>query len=170
MSRRGWLVLGGLFVLGGGGAVACASGDGKAERDLREVNTDVEPLQRRFGAIGRLSDPHWLGYNPNDSGREWIPDQDPRIRVVGVARLPAGAVTSIVAKPVHAFEPSVLSHPPEELAEFLPEDAAWVSSVRYDKLITGSLYTGRFHLSPTTDHVYFDTVNPEIVTSTPSVQ
>ncbi|QES24098.1 hypothetical protein DEJ46_37460 [Streptomyces venezuelae] len=162
-------MLGGLFVLGGGGTVACASADRRDERDLREVSTDVEPLERRFRAIGRLSDPHWLGYNPNDSGREWIPDQDPRIRVVGVARLPAGAVTSIVGEPKYAFGPSALSHPPDELAEFLPEDAGWVGSVRYDKHITRSRYVGRFHLSPTTDHVYFDTVAPEIVGSSPSL-
>ncbi|MFI6416719.1 hypothetical protein ACIBG6_04680 [Streptomyces sp. NPDC050842] len=135
------------------------------------MDTDVAPLQRRFGAIGRLSDAHWLGYNPNDSGREWLPDQDPQIRVVGVARLPAGAVQSIVGKPVYAFKPSSPAHAPEELTEFLPEGAGWVGSVRYDRHITKSLYVGRFHLSPTTDHVYFDTVNPEIVaSSTPPQQ
>ncbi|CAM5274218.1 hypothetical protein SNARM312S_02811 [Streptomyces narbonensis] len=169
VSRRGWLMLGGLFVLGGSGAVGCASAGGRDERNLREVNTDVEPLERRFRAIGRLSDPHWLGYDPNDSGREWIPDQDPRIRVVGVARLPAGAVRSVVGEPKYAFGPSEPSHPPQELAEFLPEGAGWMGSARYDKHITRSLYVGRFHFSPTTDHVYFDTVNPEIVGSSPSL-
>ncbi len=162
MSRRGLLVLSGLLVLGGG-AVGCGSAGGPAEPDPRKVNTDVEPLERRFRAIGRLFDPHWLDYNPNDSGREWLPDQDPQIRVVGVARLPAGAVRTIVDKRAHAFEPSVPSHIPGELAEFLPEGAAWVSSVRYDKHVTRSLYRGRFHFSAATDHVYFATVNPEIV-------
>lgn len=160
------MVLSGLFVLGGG-ALGCGAGGGSAEPDLRKVNTDVEPLQRRFHAIGRLSDPHWLDYNPDDSGREWLPDQDPQIRVVGVARLPAGTVTSIVGRPAYPFAPATPAQVPQELAEFLPEDARWVSSVGYDKHITRSLYTGRFHLSPTTDHVYFDTVNPEIVPSSP---
>ncbi|MFF8835563.1 hypothetical protein [Streptomyces sp. NPDC015130] len=168
MSRRGWLMLGGLLVLGGAGTAACSSEGGGAGRERREVNTDVEPLRRRFRAIGPLSDPHWLGYDPNDSGREWIPDQDPRVRVVGVARLPAGAVSSLVGGTAYSFEPSDPSNPPEELAEFLPENAGWVASVRYDKHITGSRYPGRFHLSPTTDHVYFDTVNPEVVEASPS--
>ncbi|MGW6394726.1 hypothetical protein ACWFR1_30410 [Streptomyces sp. NPDC055103] len=159
-------MLSGLVVLGGG-AVGCGGGGDSPEPDLRTVDTDVEPLQRRFHAIGQLSDPHWLGYNPDDSGRELLPDQDPQIRVVGVARLPAGAVASIVAKPTYTFAPGAPAHIPQELAEFLPENAPWVSSVGYDKHITRSLYTGRFHLSPTTDHVYFDTVNPEVVPSTP---
>ncbi|MEU7513426.1 hypothetical protein AB0B13_15640 [Streptomyces sp. NPDC042898] len=162
ISRRGLMVLSGLFVLGGGAAGCGAAGD-PAEPAPRKVNTDVEPLQRRFRAIGRLSEPHWLGYNPNDSGREWIPDQDPRIRVVGVARLPAGAVETIVGKRAYAFASSVPSHTPEELAEFLPEGAEWVGSVAYDQHITRSLYTGRFHFSAATDHVYFDTINPEVV-------
>ncbi|TWE15351.1 hypothetical protein FB465_0244 [Kitasatospora atroaurantiaca] len=127
------------------------------------MRTDVEPLQRRFLAIGRLSDPHWLGYNPHDSGREWLPDQDPRIRVVGVARLPAGAVKSIISAPGYAFEPSAPAQLPEALAEFLPKNAEWVSSAGYDKHITNSHYEGRFHFAPATDHVYFDTINPEIV-------
>ncbi|MFB7592221.1 hypothetical protein [Streptomyces sp. NPDC056169] len=166
LSRRGLMVLGGLFVLGGG-AVGCGSADDSPDPDLRKVRTDVEPLQRRFRAIGRLSDPHWLGYNPNDSGREWIPDQDPQVRVVGVARLPAGAAKAIVGRPMYAFVPSPPSDIPEELTEFLPEGAEWLGSVRYDEYLTKSLYTGRFLFSATTDHVYFDTVNPEIVPSSP---
>ncbi|MEV4561347.1 hypothetical protein AB0K51_30780 [Kitasatospora sp. NPDC049285] len=127
------------------------------------MRTDIEPLQRRFLEIGRLSDPHWLGYNPNDSGRELIPDQDPQIRVVGIARLPAGTVKSIVSVPGYAFEHSAPAQPPEELAEFLPKNAEWLSSAGYDNHITNFHYPGKFHLAPATDWVYFDTINPEIV-------
>ncbi|MFD7735391.1 hypothetical protein ACFV6F_34025 [Kitasatospora phosalacinea] len=162
VSRRRWILLGGLVVLSGCASVRTAAPDG-AGPDRRKVRRDVEPLQRRFAAVGQLSDPHWLGYNPNDLGRESIPDQDPHIRVVGVARLPAGTVNSIVSVTGYAFEPSAPSQLPEELAEFLPENAEWVSSASYDNHITNSLYPGRFHLAPATDWVYFDTVNPEVV-------
>ncbi|WP_285739105.1 hypothetical protein [Kitasatospora phosalacinea] len=110
-----------------------------------------------------MSDPHWLGYDPNDSGREPIPDQDPRIRVVGTARLPAGAVRSIVSTPGYAFEPSAPARPPKELAAFLPEHAGWLAGAGYDSRITGARYPGRFHLAPATDRVCFDTVDPAIV-------
>ncbi len=162
VSRRRWILLSGLVALSGCTGVHPAGSDG-AVPDHKKVRRDVEPLQRRFAAVGRLSDPHWLGYNPNDSGRESIPDQDPRIRVVGVARLPAGTVNSIVSATDYAFEPSTPSQLPEELAEFLPKNAEWVSSADYDDHITNSHYPGRFHLAPATDWVYFDTVNPEIV-------
>jgi len=83
--------------------------------------------------------------------------------VVGVARLPAGAVKSITSAPEYAFELSAPAQLPEALAEFLPKNAEWVSSASYDNHITNSHYAGRFHLAPATDYVYFDTINPEIV-------
>ncbi|GAA5023281.1 hypothetical protein GCM10025734_80250 [Kitasatospora paranensis] len=87
VSSRRWILLGGLAALAGGAGVYAATAD-EFVPDRERVRSDVEPLQRRFLAIGRLSGPHWLGYNPNDSGRELLPDQDPQTRVVGFAHLP----------------------------------------------------------------------------------
>ncbi|MET9674572.1 hypothetical protein ABZY68_15925 [Streptomyces sp. NPDC006482] len=163
ISRRHWLWLSGLVVLGGGAAGACGSPTAAPVPDRERIRTDVDPLRHPFRAIGTLSDPHWLGYNPNDSGREFLPDQDPQIRVVGVARLPAGVVASIVGAPGYGFERSAPSETPAALTEFVSANAEWTSSPRYDAHITKSLYRGRFHLSSLTDQVYFDTVNPESV-------
>ncbi|MFK4221581.1 hypothetical protein [Streptomyces sp. NPDC019890] len=162
LSRRMLFVLGGLAVLAGGTGVYAASGDTPVP-DRERVRTDSEPLLRRFRAIGQLSDPHWLGYNPNDSGRETIPDQDPRIRVVGIAQLPAGVVASVVRSSAYGFALGSPSKVPEALAQFLPEHPQWMNSPRYDRHITKSVYQGHFYFDRGTDRVYFDTTNPEIV-------
>ncbi|MFD3532774.1 hypothetical protein [Streptomyces sp. NPDC058664] len=167
MSRRA-LLLGGVVVLGGGAGACGPAADGDAPVHGK-VRTDLEPLRRRFSAIGRLSDAHWLAYNPDDSGRELLPDQDPRTRLVGTAHLPVGTVGAIVARSGHDFAPSTPVPPPEALAEFLPAGAGWLRSPGYDSAVTRSLYHGTFHLDPVTDVVYFDALNPEIVSGTPTV-
>ncbi|MFF3458280.1 hypothetical protein ACFYXH_28990 [Streptomyces sp. NPDC002730] len=154
-------VLSGVAVLGGGTGIYAASGDTSVP-DRERVRKDAEPLLRRFRAVGQLADPHWLGFNPNDSGREPIPDQDPQIRVVGIAQLPAGAATSIVRSPAYGFALGSPSKVPEMLEQFLPEQPEWMSSPRYDQHITKSAYQGSFHFDRGTDCVYFDTLNPEV--------
>ncbi|HVK24028.1 MAG TPA: hypothetical protein VM677_21960 [Actinokineospora sp.] len=133
--------------------------------------TDLAPLQARFGALGTLSDAHWLGYNPREDGsRSSLPENDPEIRVVGVARLTPGTVTSIIA--AHDFRlaelvgpgfsglPDEFSRPPASIAAHLPPSARWLSSTAFDEETTGKSYRGRFYLDQATDTVYFDTVNP----------
>ncbi|MEU9008835.1 hypothetical protein AB0D12_03420 [Streptomyces sp. NPDC048479] len=155
-------VLSGVAVLGGGTGVYAATGDSPVPDRVR-VRKDTEPLLRRFRPVGQLSDPRWLGFNPNDSGREPIPDQDPQIRVVGIAQLPAGAATSIVGSPAYGFALGSPPKVPEMLEQFLPEHPEWMSSPRYDRYITKSVYQGQFHFDQSSDCVYFDTLNPEVV-------
>lgn len=162
LRRRTLLLLGGLAAVGAGTGVYAATATRGPVPDRERVRTDTAPLRSRFGALGQLTDPHWLGYNPHDSGREILPDQDPQIRVVGIARLPAGTAASLTAAPGYGFAPAEPRAVPEGLAEFLPADARWVTSVRYDEHLTKSRYTGRFHLDPVTDSVWFDTVNPGV--------
>lgn len=168
MSRRAWLTLGigaGAAVAVGGGVYAC-SGPTPAQRDAERVRTDVAPLRKRFGEAGRLSDPHWLAYDRDEAerSRELLPNPDARYRVVGVARLPAGTVASVVATPSYAFAPASPDDVPDVLAEFLPGKPRWMSSTAYDRHLLApaaeGLSGGRFFLDPSTDSLYFDTVNP----------
>ncbi|WP_132114799.1 hypothetical protein [Actinocrispum wychmicini] len=140
-----------------------------------ETRTDVEPLRTRFAAVGDLSDPHWLGYNPRETESSRLPEQDPETRVVGVARLPHGAVRTILDRPGAAFRPADLvgpgfygwpnfpdnlTKPPEQITPHLPGTAKWVASTDYDTSVTHGKYRGRFYFDEATDTFYFDTVNP----------
>ncbi|MFD9503082.1 hypothetical protein [Streptomyces sp. NPDC060035] len=168
VSRRAWLALG----IGAGAAVVVGvgvyafGGPTQAQQDAERVLTDVAPLQERFGEAGRLSDPHWLVYDPDEAerSRELLPNPDARYRVVGVARLPAGTGASIVATPSYAFAPADPVDVPDVLTEFLPGKARWMSSTAFDEHLLAStsegLTGGRFFLDPSTDSLYFDTVDP----------
>ncbi|MFG3055960.1 hypothetical protein ACGFZP_34110 [Kitasatospora sp. NPDC048239] len=158
----------------------------ESDPDSTRVRTDTAPLQRPFAAIGELSDPHWLGYNLHYESRPLVPDQDPPIRVVGIAHLPAGTAAAITSRPEYAFHPvapadgatpaaPTASSPgsasldlllpgpgqlPVPLRHALPVESDWLTSEAYDRTITGSRYQGRFFLDPLSDSVYFDTVSP----------
>ncbi|MFF2043649.1 hypothetical protein ACFVVX_24845 [Kitasatospora sp. NPDC058170] len=162
---------------------------GETDPDFARVRTDTAPLQRRFAAIGELSDPHWLGYNLHYESRPLVPDPDPPIRVVGIARLPAGTAAAITSRPEYAFHPIEPVDPagpasptastpgsprpdlllpgpgqlPVPLIHTLPVESDWLTSDAYDRTITKSLYQGRFFLDPLSDSVYFDTIAPTVV-------
>ncbi|WP_436790103.1 hypothetical protein [Yinghuangia sp. YIM S10712] len=159
ISRRRWLVLGGAAVAVGG--VGWFAADlGEAEPGRNRVRTDVAPLLRLFSAVGPLSDPHWLDYNPNDSGRELLPDQDPQLRVVGVAHLPEGSVAAVVGVPAFGFDHAEPTGRPKSLERFLPSEARWMHSAAFDVHVTNSRYQGAFYVDRTTDSLYFDAMNP----------
>ncbi|MFH8518837.1 hypothetical protein ACH4CE_27855 [Streptomyces gelaticus] len=165
-SRRTWLSLGiGAAAAAAVGGTVYASADGPVP-DHERVRTDLAPLRRRFGEAGRLSGAHWLAYDRDAEGRSYLPSPDPRYRVVGVARLPAGTAARTVAGPAHAFGPAAPHGVPDVLAGFLPAHARWMTSASYDALLLGpgpvdDLTKGRFFLDAATDSLYFDTVNPE---------
>jgi hypothetical protein len=176
LSRRAWLALGiGVTAAAAVGGTVYASTDDEPVPDHERVRTDLAPLRRRFGEAGRLSGAHWLAYDQDAKGRSYLPSPDPRYRVVGVARLPAGTAARTVADPAHAFEPAAPTGPngpsgpsgvPDVLASFLPAHARWLTSASYDALLLGpgpvdDLTRGRFFLDVATDTLYFDTVNPE---------
>ncbi|MGW2177081.1 hypothetical protein ACWCXX_03095 [Streptomyces sp. NPDC001732] len=171
-SRRAWLALGvGAAAAAAVGGTVYASTDDDPVPDHERVRTDLAPLRRRFGEAGRLSGAHWLAYDQDAKGRgaegrSYLPSPDPRYRVVGVARLPAGTAARTVADPAHAFGPAEPHGVPDVLAEFLPAHARWTTSASYDALLLGpgpvdELTRGRFFLDAATDTLYFDTVNPE---------
>lgn len=112
-------------------------GPTEAQQDAEQVLTDVAPLQEQFGEAGRLSDPHWLAYDPDEAerSREFLPNPDARYRVVGVARLPVGTGASIVATPSYAFAPADPADVPDALTQFLPGKARWMSSAAFDRLL-----------------------------------
>ncbi|MET9916061.1 hypothetical protein ABZZ04_03130 [Streptomyces sp. NPDC006435] len=166
-SRRAWLALGiGVAAAAAVGGTVYASADDEPVPDRERIRTDLAPLQRRFGEAGRLRGAHWLAYDQDAEGRSYLPSPDPRYRVVGVARLPAGAAARTAADPAHAFGPAGPTGVPEVLAAFLPAHARWLTSASYDALLLGpgpvdGLTRGRFFLDTATDTLYFDTVNPE---------
>lgn len=166
VSRRAWLALGvgAAAAVAVGGGVYALGGPTEAQQDAEQVLTDVAPLQEQFGEAGRLSDPHWLAYDPDEAerSREFLPNPDARYRVVGVARLPVGTGASIVATPSYAFAPADPADVPDALTQFLPGKARWMSSAAFDRLLlapgTGGITGGRFFLDPSTDSLYFDAV------------
>ncbi|GAA2847090.1 hypothetical protein GCM10010517_03990 [Streptosporangium fragile] len=161
LGRRGVLLLGATAVL-----AACAStgrgadGDRARERGAGgdRVRTDLEPLERRFALLGRLSDAHWLGTALGGDSRLSVPGPTD-VRLVGVARLEAGAVAALVGEPRWDFKPETPGPPPEPLAEFVPAGAGWVRSESFDGEVTSEGDSGVFYLDPKTDSVYFDAVD-----------
>ncbi|MFJ3923178.1 hypothetical protein [Streptomyces sp. NPDC090022] len=168
------VLLGGLILLLSGGAAGCAAGtdsgrDGGNKDHLR-VRTDPEPLRRRFGVLGELSEPHWLGYDVDEAGkRTLVPAPDSRIRLVGSARLPKGAVAAALAAGrdrQEPFEPAALTDIPEPLRASVPAGARWLHSAAYDARVlapgpqteVNASADGRFLLDEERDVVWFDTV------------
>jgi hypothetical protein len=129
-----------------------------------EVRTDSDPLERRFAALGQLSDTHWLGFVLGTDSRVSVPGPTD-VRVVGFARLRAGGVAAIVGAPQRGFQPATPSQLPEALVQFMPKNARWVRSESFDRQVTGGTYSGAFYFDPGADWVYFDTTNPSAVSS-----
>ncbi|MFC1431617.1 hypothetical protein ACEZDB_13280 [Streptacidiphilus sp. N1-3] len=152
LGRRTMLALGALAVL-----AACTST--ARSPDSGKVRTDLESLERRFGALGPLSGAHWLGTALGTDSRMSVPGPTD-VRVVGTAKLRAGAVAAITGAPQGSFRPEAPSQVPGDLAEFMPKGARWVRSDSFDREVTGGTYSGTFYLDPGTDTVYFDTTNP----------
>ena len=157
VGRRGALALGAATVL-----AACTSTAKRTE--VNEVRTDPEPLEHRFAALGPLSGAHWLGVVLGTDSRVSVPGPTD-IRVVGVAQLRAGGVASIVGAPQRGFQAATPSRLPETLVQFMPKSAGWVRSESFDRQVTGGTYSGAFYFDPGTDCVYFDTTNPNAVSS-----
>jgi hypothetical protein len=157
LGRRGMLALGAVMVL-----AACTSTAKSA--DGAKVRTDLEPLERRFAALGPLSGAHWLGTALGADSRISVPGPTD-VRVVGTAQLGAGTVAGITGAPQRSFQPETPGQLPGELAEFMPKGARWVRSDSFDSEMTGGTYSGAFYLDPGTDTVYFDTTNPSVSVS-----
>ncbi|MEV8625288.1 hypothetical protein [Streptomyces sp. NPDC051079] len=152
LGRRGVLALGAAAALGACTSPAKSAEDGK-------VRTDPEPLERRFTALGRLSDVHWLGTVLGADSRGSVPGPTD-VRVVGFAQLRAGGVRALTGAPKWAFRPATPGRPPEALVPYASKSARWVRSASFDDEVTGGLYAGTFHFDETGDRVYFDTTNP----------
>ncbi|XVQ08720.1 hypothetical protein ACQP1W_40150 [Spirillospora sp. CA-255316] len=150
-GRRAMLLFGALSVLS-----ACSS-EQKSAGEGAKVRTDTEPLERRFRALGPLSDAHWLGYALGKDSRGSVPGPTD-VRVVGIARLGSGRADAIVRDPRHGFRPETPTGVPEALAGLMPKGARWLHSGRFDAEITA---TGAFYLDPVAGRAYFDTLNPE---------
>ncbi len=175
IGRRGVLAAGALAAVAACAPASREADSGKDREKGREkdsgqggekdnVRTDPAPLERRFTLLGPLSDVHWLGISLGEDSRMSAPGPVD-VRVVGTARLEAGAGAAIVAVPQRDFRPLRPDRVPEKLAAFLPEGAAWVRSEAFNQEVTGGRYTGEFSVDVRTDRVYFDTVDP----SAPSV-
>ncbi|MEU2390165.1 hypothetical protein [Streptomyces sp. NPDC007369] len=167
--RRFLALLGGAAVLPLAGAAGCA--ELRPNEDHLRVRSDIEPLRKRFPALGEVSDAHWLGYDLDEAGkRQTIPAPDSRIRLVGVARLAEGAVAATLgaAPAEERFEPVPLpADIPAPLAKHVPDRAGWRASTAYDLRVlargpaqssSGDQAEGRFFLREEDDRVWFDTV------------
>ena len=157
-GRRSALALGLAAVLS-----ACTSTHGKSTAS-GGVRTDLEPLERRFTAFGPLSDAHWLGVALGSDNDSRVPGPTD-VRVVGFARLRAGAVAALKGASQRGFQPAQPRRLPDELVPFMPEDARWVRSESFDRQMTGERYSGTFFLDAGADWVYFDTTNPSALSS-----
>ncbi|MFF5449355.1 hypothetical protein [Streptomyces sp. NPDC012888] len=169
--REALALLGGLVLLPAAGGCTAGPGEGRddAPPDRLRVRTDVEPVRRRLGKLGELSDPHWLGYPLDKSGegeRLTVPAHDQRVRLVGLARLPAGAVAATLDAAEEPFEAAGLPEVPEPLRPFLPSGADWRTSGAYDVRVlapgpektVNDTADGRFFLERERDLVWFDAV------------
>ncbi|MGP4012285.1 hypothetical protein [Streptomyces sp. 4N124] len=153
------------LVLALGGAVALsACRQGSSGTDGDKVRTDVAPLERRFTALGPLSDAHWLGVVMGSGERVSAPGPTD-VRVVGLARLREGGVATLVGAPQRDFQPAEPDQPPGALAQFMPQSARWVRSESFDREMTSDADYGAFYFDPGTDSVYFDTINPSPASS-----
>ncbi|WP_432029624.1 hypothetical protein [Streptomyces sp. 1222.5] len=157
-GRRSALALGLAAVLS-----ACTSTHGESA-DSGGVRTDPEPLERRFTALGPLSDAHWLGVVLGTDHDSRVPGPTD-VRVVGFARLRAGAVAALQGASPRGFQPAQPRRLPHTLVPFMPEKARWVRSESFDRHMTGERYSGTFFLDPGADWVYFDTTNPSALSS-----
>ncbi|MFG2990437.1 hypothetical protein ACGFZK_14295 [Streptomyces sp. NPDC048257] len=164
-NRRRFLLIAGLPLLTVGAGLTYLMWPEPPHRP--EVRTDPEPLNRRLGPfLGELTDAHWLGYDIDGAGDDRsIPGPDSRIRVVGVAHLPAGGAAAITGGPDHAFAPGVPADPPAPLKPYLPAGASWQHSPAFDAYADGEgaktqaadgSPTGRYHFDTTRDLVHFD--------------
>ncbi|MBD3579306.1 MULTISPECIES: hypothetical protein [Streptomyces] len=171
-GRRGFLALLGSAALApSAGAVGCAGL--RPNEDHLRVRTDVEPLHKRFAALGELSDAHWLGYDLDAAGkRQAAPGPDARVRLVGVARTAPGTVAAtLAAAPAgERFETVALAGDvPAPLAPYVPDRAGWRASTAYDLTVLArdpaqpgadgnDRADGRFLLHEADDRVWFDAV------------
>ncbi|MFD9475226.1 hypothetical protein [Streptomyces nojiriensis] len=165
-NRRRFLLIAGLPLLTVGAGMTYLLWPEPPRRT--EVRTDLEPLNRRLGPfLGELTDAHWLGYDIEDAADDRsIPGPDSRIRVVGVAHLPAGGAAAITGKPDHAFAATgAPSDLPTALKQHLPADAAWQHSPGFDAYANGQgaagqapdgIPTGRYLFDTARDLVHFD--------------
>ncbi|MEU0099275.1 hypothetical protein [Streptomyces sp. NPDC006267] len=185
IGRRGILALGAVAALGAVTALgACApasreadgekGGEGRDRGSTKgsakgggqaEVHTDPAPLERRFTLLGPLTDVHWLGTPLGEDSRMSVPGPVDT-RVVGAARLEAGAGAALVAVVRRDFRPGKPERLPKKLAAFMPEDAEWVRSETFNQEVTGGRYTGEFYIDAAADRVYFDTIDPNVAAST----
>ncbi|MGW7437684.1 hypothetical protein [Streptomyces sp. NPDC054849] len=160
-NRRRFLLIAGIPLLSVGGLTAYAAWP---QPYRHEVRTDPEPLNRRFKPyLGELTDPHWLGYDIDESGDDRsIPSPDSRVRLVGVAHLPTGGAAAIVRHPDHTFRPAAPSALPGPLKPYLPAAAAWQHSPEFDAYANrgGSgpdvSPSGRYPFDTARDLVHFD--------------
>ncbi|MCX4721379.1 hypothetical protein ACFWB2_21135 [Streptomyces virginiae] len=166
-NRRRFLLIAGLPLLTAGAGLTYLMWPEPSRRP--EVRTDLEPLNRRLGPfLGELTDAHWLGYDIDDTGDgRSIPGPDSRIRVVGVAHLPAGGAAAITGKPDHAFAAAggAPSDLPDALRQYLPAAATWQHSPGFDAYANGQgaagqasdgIPSGRYLFDPARDLVHFD--------------
>ncbi|WP_166028116.1 hypothetical protein [Streptomyces chilikensis] len=153
-----------MLVLGVMTVLAACTSTSKSTDDGAKVRTDLEPLERRFPALGPLSGAHWLGTALGTDSRVSVPGPTD-VRVVGTAQLGTGTVAAITSAPQRIFQLEKPTQLPAELAEFVPKDARWVRSESFDLDMTGGTYSGAFYLDPGMDRVYFDTINPDISAS-----
>ncbi|WP_406087003.1 hypothetical protein [Streptomyces virginiae] len=166
-NRRRFLLIAGLPLLTVGGGLTYLMWPEPPRGP--EVRTDLEPLNRRLGPfLGELTDAHWLGYDIDGTGdSRSIPGPDSRIRVVGVARLPAGGAAAITGKPDHAFAAAggAPSDLPAALKQYLPAAATWQHSPSFDTYANGQgaagqasdgIPSGRYLFDTARDLVHFD--------------
>ncbi|MFI1279766.1 hypothetical protein ACH4U5_03245 [Streptomyces sp. NPDC020858] len=160
-NRRRFLLITGLALPAVGGLTAYAAWP---QPYRHEVRTEPEPLNRRFAPyLGGLTDAHWLGYDIDGTGDDrTIPSPDYRVRLVGVAHLPAGGAAAIVNDPGRTFVPAAPSALPAPLKPYLPAVAAWRHSPEFDAYAnhkgsgSDASSSGRYLFDTALDLVHFD--------------
>lgn len=155
-------MLGAPLLLGGAGfAVSAAVAEDDDEDPRRRVHTHLEPLNERFAErTGQLAEAHWQAYDIDDKGeRITLPSPDPRIRIVGIARLSPGGARKAMGGG-STFFTATPKAVPDRLQKYLPADAQWLRSAHFDQLVAGSATeasgASEVCLDPARDLMYFD--------------
>lgn len=125
-----------LLLAGAGFGVYSAVAEEEDDDPKRRIHTHLEPLNERFAEhTGELAEAHWQAYDIDDKGeRITLPSPDPRIRLVGVARLRPGGARKAMGDG-STFFTATPKAVPDRLKKYVPADGQWQRSAHFDQLI-----------------------------------
>jgi len=122
-----------------------------------QVRTDLEPISKRFPALGEITQAHWHGSVPGrDSGGVPGPTD---VHIQALVTLSADSRAATAARytwqPAPADWETALSN---ELRPYAPTDAAWQASDEFTAEVCGHRYHGLAVFDPASGTVFLDVI------------